>query len=384
MSNQPVLLMTARDPATAYAFLNLFKRQTLYSKFRVIVVAQSPAYEILYNSNELIDRKLQKFPVYSRLEIALMECRELIDKYSVELILTGISGPDCGIDEAVLSIAQDRNIPRYALQSYWGDLNLRLSGRPETIFVIDEEAAELTINRSSCKTVIVGSLKHQKYSQTDISKLRKEFRSYAGLDKNEVLIGFFGQPLDFITGYCETVTGLANELSELNEEFKLLYRPHPKETAQLREWTLRIFEKSGLEVILDKNEEVEAALCACDVVLSAFSTCGYDAQQLNRVSEIPLNVTVYLFFNGELKNWFREYTKLKDIPLVNSGLAFQVNSVDEINNVINKALKSEIKHEIWKNIHNTILDSKYATEKIINTIYDDWLIMENKKFYKNS
>jgi len=378
IGNQPVLLMTARDPATAYAFLNLLQKKTLKSKFRVIVVAQSPAFEILHKSNEVMVSDLKKFPAFAEPEIALTQCRELFDKYSVELILTGISGPDYGIDEAVLSIAQERNITRYALQSFWGDLNESLPGRPETIFVIDKEAAELTLKRSRCRTVIAGSLKHQEYCQLDILKLRRDYRLNIGLDKYEVLIGFYGQPLDDLPGYCETVTGVANELSELNEEFRLLYRPHPKETTQLRDWTIRIFEKSGVKIILDENEEVEAGLCACDVVLSAFSTCGYDAQQLNRVSACPLNVTVYLLFNRELKNWFRKYTKLENIPLVNKDLALQVISADEINDVIYQALKPEIKYAIWRNIRITLPDPEYASEHIINAIYNDWLRKENK------
>jgi hypothetical protein len=371
--------MTARDPASAYALLNLLQKEKLKNKFSLIVVAQSPAHEILKNFKDKMEREQHKFLVFEEPEMALDQCREILDKYPVDLVLTGISGPDFGVDEAVLSIAQERNIPRYALQSYWGDLNESLQGRPGTIFVIDEEAADQTNKRCQCRTVITGSLKHQEYCQLDILKLRRNYRLNVGLDKNELLIGFYGQPLDFMHGYCETITDAAKELSEFNEKYKLLYRPHPKETAQLREWTIKVFEKSGVEIILDTNEEVEIGLCACDVVLSAFSTCGYDAQQLNRVSTIPLNVTVYLFFNRELKNWFREYTKFENIPLVNSGLAFQVNSVDGINNVINKALRSEIKHEIWENIHNTLPNPKYASEKIINTIYEDWLILGSKK-----
>ena len=70
IGNQPVLLMTARDPATAYAFLNLLQKKTLKSKFRVIVVAQSPAFEILHKSNEVMVSDLKKFPAFAEPEIA--------------------------------------------------------------------------------------------------------------------------------------------------------------------------------------------------------------------------------------------------------------------------------------------------------------------------
>lgn len=378
-----MLLLTARDPATAYSYLNLLPAARLENRFSLKIVAQSPALEILQNSDEKIDSDLHGFPGIPSQDSALDMAREIVDEFSPDLVLTGISGPDYGIDEAVLSIAQERGLPRYALQSYWGDLNASLPGRPDTIFVIDEEAANLTIDRIECRTAVVGSLKHEGYGQLDVSKLRRDFRLHAGLLCDEALVGFYGQPLEHIDGYFETIIRTAEELAEFDVKFKLLYRPHPKESIGLRKRTIEAFKRAGLDVILDSEATVEPGLSGCDLVLSAFSTCGFDAQQLNRVSPVPLNITVYLLFSPQLASWFHEYTKLQSVPMVDKDMAYQVGIVEEINNVLRQALNQDAKYAVWQGIQETLPDPRYVSRRVLNTMYDDWTFRGSSRVHES-
>jgi hypothetical protein len=381
MGSRPVLLLTARDPATAYAYLNLLPAARLENRFSLKIVAQSPALEILQNSGEKVESELHVYPEILGRDSALSGAREIIDKFSPDLILTGISGPGYGIDEAVLSIAQERGLPRYALQSYWGDLNESLPGRPDTIFVIDDEAASLTVDRIECRTAVVGSLKHEGYGQLDVSKLRGDFRLNVELEPDEALIGFYGQPLEHLEGYFETITRTAEELAEFDQKFKLLYRPHPKESVSLRERTIKVFQRTGLDLILDSEVTVEPGLSGCDLVLSAFSTCGFDAQQLNRVSPVPLNITVYLLFNRQLASWFEEYTKLQRVPTVDQGIAYQVGVVGEINSVLSQLLNLKVKSAVWQGIQETLLEPRRVSRRVLDTMFDDWMFRGSSRVH---
>jgi hypothetical protein len=149
----------------------------------------------------------------------------------------------------------------------------------------------------------------------------------------------------------------------------------------LRERTIKVFQRTGLDLILDSEVTVEPGLSGCDLVLSAFSTCGFDAQQLNRVSPVPLNITVYLLFNRQLASWFEEYTKLQRVPTVDQGIAYQVGVVGEINSVLSQLLNLKVKSAVWQGIQETLLEPRRVSRRVLDTMFDDWMFRGSSRVH---
>lgn len=93
---------------------------------------------------------------------------------------------------------------------------------------------------------------------------------------------------------------LARIIKGIEIKSRIVYRPHPKETEKNRYEILDLFQSRGLDVVVDENEDVFPSLCGVDIVMSAFSTCGYDAIYLNRWTPMPLNKTLFLTFDQHL------------------------------------------------------------------------------------
>ena len=364
-----ILLITARDPATALSICVLLKTLNNDKRFSVHIAAQNPAYEILLSN--IIDSKavLYEFLEFEDDGLMLEAAHELLVEVSADVILTGISGPGYGIDEAVLSVAPKSKCGPYALQSYWGDINENLSGRAQTYFVIDSFAAKLTNRRTRSCANIVGSLKHELYSDIDSKQLRENFRYSLCKNGKVNIIGFYGQPLEDINGYKETVTLFSQSISELESNTLIVYRPHQKESLALQKWTKEILKLSEKKVIMDNNEKIEPSLCGCDLVVSAFSTCCYDAQQLIKSSLSPLGVPIYLMFNPQLVRWYKKYTKLDALPMADYGMAVEITDSTTMAKTFNSLLAPESQRACWESIQNYFTGSMHVSENIVNTIY---------------
>ena len=154
--------------------------------------------------------------------------------------------------------------------------------------------------------------------------------------------------------------------------FFFVYRPHQKESQDLQKWTKENLRLSGKALVLDNNEEIEPGLCGCDLVVSAFSTCCYDAQQLIKSSLSPLGVPVYLMFNPNLINWYKTYTKLDNIPMTESGMAVEIIDSTTMTQTMSSILQYESQRACWESIRNNFPDSANVSKKIVNIIYKNY------------
>ena len=368
-SSPPEVLVSARDPATAHAVCALLQHAQTDGALRFSVLAQSPALEILQQA-ELAGR-LYPFPSLHDTEQLLAAARTALEQLRPEMILSGISGPDSGVDEALLAAGHEQGLPCYALQSFWGDVNDTLGTVAETFFVLDQQAARLTRQRYPVRTIPIGSLKHANYAAFDISGMRQQRRAELELQPEQPLIGFFGQPLGQLPGYLETLQHLALNLSSRPGSDTVLYRPHPKETETQRDKSLTILQHSGLKVELDSELQVERSLCACDLVVSAFSSCGLDALYLNALSPQPLNSVLYLLFNPELRSWYHRYTRLKELPPAAAGMALLCTDPDELASTLQHALQPRTRQQCREKSHQ-LSPPQQAAQKIIETLIADY------------
>ncbi len=369
ISPPPKVLISARDPATAHAVCALLQYAQTDYRLRFSVLAQSPALEILQQAESAF--RLHPFPSPSDTEQLLAAAGAALEKLKPEIILSGVSGPDSGVDEALLAAGRKLGLPCYALQNFWGDVNDTLGTVAETFFVLDQQAARLTRLRFPVRTVPIGSLKHTNYAAFDISGMRQQQRMKLKLQPEQPLIGIFGQPLGQLPGYLETLRHLARNLSYRPRSDTVLYRPHPKETKTQRDKSLTILQQSGLKVQLDSEAQVERSLCACDVVVSAFSSCGIDALYLNALSPQPLNSVLFLLFNPELRRWYHSYTRLKELPPVTAGMALLCTESNELALTLQNALQPQTRQQCWKKSRQ-LSPPQQAAREIIETLMADY------------
>ncbi|SFR59399.1 hypothetical protein [Thiomicrospira sp. ALE5] len=358
------LLITARDPATALSFQVLIPQLAANSDFDIQVLAQFPASELL-NAHHSI----RIFDAETSLESQINKLSEFCDTFQPDAVLTGISGPDAGVDEVALIWAERHGVPSYALQSYWGDINPLIDIFPNTVFVLDQLAVELTRKRyPAIDCIPVGSIKHNEFEGFDALASRHLLRP--GLvAEGQVLLGFYGQPLEDNPGYIKTLERLAEQLHVWSRPFKVMYRPHPKESKVLRRKTFALLEQAvGARVFFDPGLELKQSLSVCDLVVSAFSTCGFDALHLNKISPRAFSSSVYLWFEPELIEWWQSYNQLKNDPLLDTGMILCADNNTELLETFEKGIDPSFQKEVRLKALEYFPESNDGCKKIIETI----------------
>ncbi|MDG6777617.1 hypothetical protein QCB44_02745 [Thiomicrorhabdus sp. zzn3] len=362
------LLITARDPATAVSFQILIPQLIKHHGFEIKVLAQAPASDMLM----AVYPQLDEFFPQSSLELKQQKVKAVIDAFKPDAVLCGISGPDIGVDEATLKVAQDQGIESYALQSFWGDINQLSGAVPKHAFVLDDEAVRLTEQRyPQIRSIAIGSIKHADFKGYDVLKLRDQKRTGL-LKKDEILVSFYGQPILEVEGYFTTLEAMVRQLTKWSRPFKLMYRPHPKESQELFDKTWQLFSDAFSErLLLDQSADIVESLCMSDLVVSVFSTCGFDNLYLNEMSAQPFNSSVYLWFDPNMIEWWQRYSGLTEMPLISEGLLLSADTEDEILTVFDEGLNPDVQKRLWIKAKQHLPDPSLAVKTIIDTLLDD-------------
>lgn len=295
------LLISARDPGAAKCMIPIIRFALSQGKVVPKIFAQSPAFEYF---------KAEGFPVH---HIQCSSLKDIHDPAQVELfqeadrilaaespdaILTGLSGPGVGIDEA-LTFRGKKSL-KYSVQDSDGQVVLGFDQAAPTYFVANEWAAAKTERYPNVEPVVVGSLRHACYAKLSPRQLRISGRSLLPPFTEKVIVGFYGQPAWQWQGYAQTITKLVASLRRVMPESLIVYRPHPKESKDERDATLAMFATGGLKVVTDPNSDIETSLCVPDIVVSCYSLCGMDQIYLQRQSDIALGTVLYLLFEPDL------------------------------------------------------------------------------------
>ena len=370
------MLITARDPASANDIFTILPDLLNSKKFKVKIVAQNPAYTIIKN----------KFTNHFKSELLLVEFNvtinesidivsSIFDNFKPQFLLTGISGPvDYGVDEIALKTAYmydnaGYKINTFSIQSYWGDLNKNLGVLAETIFVLDKFAKRATLEKcNKCNVVVTGPLQVKKYSNLDIMHKRDTIRKKLNNDEVKI-IGFFGQPLFEYEWYKETIEKFFKALVGLHLPFRILYKPHPKETCESIRWTIKRIENIQNNFILVNKLDILDVLPATDLVVSLFSTAGYDLQNILAQSPIAFSTPMYLFHEQGCREWFKEYCQLDEIPMSHDDMALVVTQSSELPLVINQGLDKEVQFRCYQSIKNNLpFGDESAVDIVLDTI----------------
>ena len=331
------ILITAKDPASANDVSVVIDSLLLNKKYTFKILAQKPAYDILKNrflSEKKILSELIEFEknIYGNILLT-----KIFDDFSPDFLLTGISGPeyDFGIDEIALKKAHEyrtefHKIKTFSIQSWWGNLNQNLGVLAQTIFVIDNFAKKITLDRNeNINAVVTGPIQFMKYKSINIVNQRQKFRKQH-IKTDEKIIGFFSQPLFEFNWYKKTLISFFKSLDELNFPFKILYKPHPKETIESKNWTIKQIKYIQSDFILVDEGDALNILPSTDLVVSLFSTVGFDLQNLIAQSPVTFSAPIYLFYEKDCRKWFEADTTLKEIPMTYDSMALVVLEESEI------------------------------------------------------
>jgi len=365
------LLLSARDTGSVGHVQAILDEAAHHPWLDVIVYADGSALKELEKKYRSIGRFALSATDAPSADYAfrmVSEARRIIEIEKPDAVLVGVSHcNEAGLDEAFLAAAFDR--PRFAIQDFWGDVNLTLGTGAEMYFALDEVAVRLTASRHGMAAIACGSAKHQRYGSLNVGALRFSARNQLGIHSGRTVVGYFGQSLAHLSGYDSLLRTFARTVAAIGGDVSLIYRPHPRESdAKIARTLACFYEGGGIQAALVKEGVTESWLAASDVVVSCFSSCAYDAAFLNRFSSVPINSAIYLLFDESVAEYFRTVTGLDVPPPAELGLVTAVLDEQVLDGALRGAMSLERKKETWRLAQQHLPDPVNAARKTLEVI----------------
>lgn len=365
------ILVSARDTGAARHFAEIVPHLRSAPEISVQLVADQPAWAVL-DSASLAPLRFREpaieGPEFANAEALRSAARELLASARPDALLVGLSGPNVGLDEALL--AEAGAIPTYALQDYPGWIVTGFGVPARTYFVLDEIAASLTTRRlNNARIVVTGSAKHATYRNLDVAALRQTARMH--FDTTLPVIGFYGQPAWFLPGYARCIDTLAGAITLAAPACQVVYRPHPKEAAAEQDQVRRIFAAHGIELRQDPNETAEASLSAADLVITCFSSCGADHIHLQRQASLPIGTVLYLATEADIRQHHTIDTGVEYPPFATAGFALLSTSAATMADEIRRGIDPATARRLWPQIKSRLPSPVAAADVILSTIRAD-------------
>ncbi len=362
------VIISACDPAAALHLSEVAIAAKGHETIELVNIVQGPAIEIFKQ------RSLSFIPVdlprtcdqISRDAHNLKKAaRTHLEAIEPDYLLTGLSSPKSGgIDEALLF---ERHCPAYLFQDFWGEQNRFFGRGADKFLVLDDAAANISQNRHSIRSIVVGSPKHQRFVEINFEILRRNSgREYKDRSTKKI-IGFFGQSLHKVNGYNRTLEQFSKAISAI-PDIICLYRPHPLEASHERDRTISILTKYNTDMVVAKNQPVEETIAACDLTCSAYSNCLYDAAFINHLSPTPITVPVMLLFDEEIIEQYRTYVGTEDLPYRSSAIAQIASNPATLRSDLQLALTQSVKQKVWQSAKTALEPPDKAAMRILSCI----------------
>jgi len=342
IDQQARILFACRDPGEAGHILALLKAFRENSRFTVELVASGVAFNMLRDCGE----SPRLFPLEIQLDYLepagdftelITEARTLLEEVKPDAVFVSVSSLGVGVDEALLAACQ---VPSFAIQDFWGDINLGIGTPADVYFVLDEFAAQVSHSRWGVKTIPVGSPKHTRYQSLDVDLLRQETRSNLGVLAGRPVIGFFGQS-SRIPGHEKAFSDLATAVSNMENRPLFLLRDHGKFPDD-RHAHMKLLNGIGVAAVDVTNESTaETWLAACDVVVTCFSTCALDHAYLSAYAREPVGTVIYALCNPEILAFVSEMFGFPIFPTVEQGLGKVANDPASIAPLLEASLMQQ-------------------------------------------
>lgn len=372
MIADPRILVSASDAAAADVMI-VVAGALRNAQLEHRIVAGEPAYTRMRSAG--VDAHFFPHPRAGKSQMTshrtlISAANEIIEDYRPDAILVGLSGPDVGIDEALVAASQGK-VPSYAVQDFWGDVNESLSARPRVYFVVDEFASEITRRRTQAGVEVVGSVRYAGYDGLDVVGIRRAARAGLGVDDDVVVVGLFTQPLWHVDGYARQFEMLIESLRSLSRRCVLGIRRHPRDSAESVELLERHASRNRVPTVDMSALTIEAALSACDAVVSAFSSVATDVCYLQRAADGPLGVPLLLLLEPGVQSLFERQCGFDTHPLVQSGLAMEVRDAGDLPPIWSRVTDPETRRQIWLRC-GALPDSQCSADRIIKRLCNDW------------
>lgn len=264
------------------------------------------------------------------------------------------SQQDMSIDRIVIAAARLLDIPSFVVQDFWGDVWAE-DFRPDHYFVIDEQAALLTRERTSATVHVIGSPKHAQYRHIDFRYLRQKGRAALGLALDIPTIGYFGQDLLNLPGYRQVLRDIGDSIARMGR-VAVLYRPHPRETKTSCSQSLALLQESGIRPVVAKSLAIETTIATTDVVLSCFSTVGLDAAFMMCVNGAPSVSIICADYPDDVSDYWRPGTGLSTFPLVRDGIALSAHDRSSLEDALRTGLSPAEQERQAAACHGTFRD----------------------------
>lgn len=366
MNQKYRILFSARDPAAVGHTISLLKAFRNDDRFKVFLAASGAALAMLRQVGEA-PREISFLDKRDHVRIGenasplIKAASDLINEVNPDIVFTSISSFGVGIDEALLATAR---VPTFAMQDFWGDVNLGLKIPAKTYFVIDDHAEKLTVERWGVRAIAVGSPKHALYERINIPILRQNTRTALGVKDTTKVIGFFGQSPE-IPGHEAAFEDFIRALRLMQQNVLLLIREHPKFGVH-KESHIALAKRFGLDVVdVTDGPNVEPYLSACDLVVTCFSLCGLDHAYLSAYSSVPLGSALFLLSNEGIRRFALDVCGSIHFPTVKKGMGQIAESPSDILEKIKQALSNEHVRSYFE--ASKLLHRENPSETIIKT-----------------
>ena len=373
-SRPPRLLLSARDPGAAESIAPVARLALASPALHTVLAAQSPALE-MFQALGLPVRAIDCEPLPDLDDPAradlLAEADQLLAEVRPDAVITGLSGPGIGIDEALSSRA--RHLWLYSVQDCEGLVVPGFDGPAPGYFVANDWAARVTRRHPGVAPIVVGSLKHGHYADLAPEQLRKQGRTL--LPPASPVIGFFGQVAWRWPGYERSLRRFAQAVPRAAPGALVVYRPHPKESLAERQKTVRLFAEAfagtACALVTDGNRAVEVSLSVPDLTVSCFSVCGIDQLYLSRQSRAPLGGVLFLLFEPDLAQAFHDDCG-RPLPWqVEEGLAAVARDARTLEDRLAEALADARSGRSWQRIQQQMAPIRGGADRVLARVLAD-------------
>lgn len=242
-------------------------------------------------------------------------CEAELESFRPTAVIGGLSGPDLGIDEALVAAAGPQNC--ISVQDWPGWVVRGAAGPAGCYLVASERAAKMTLDQGVGRAVLVGSLGRSAAFETP--------------PPSEHISGetlFLGAPLHQLGGYGRTLLAFAAAMQLRGKAWR--YRPHPRESVTEVKTLAGLLRSAGHEFHLTGSGSVFEELAEADLVVSCFSSALDDRLILGaRVGFAPAAV-LYLLHEPDVLRFYLENAAGQRPQAVQAGLAIATAPGDDV------------------------------------------------------
>ncbi len=345
------IIFSARDVAAAYSIKNLISFFSKKKNYEIFLITTHPASKIFQTSKLNFEHKIIRDTISKKKLFNFLE--KYLKKIKPSFVISGLSGFNKGIDEALIFFARKNNIISFSYQDFHGDVNEGYGKFPNYYLVTDKLASKLTFQRTKTKSFELGYLN---YKEIPYDYVPKKIKS-----QKKIL--FCGQTLSFLKGYQRTIVITLNILKKILDNFIFIYRPHPNEKrSNLRKLSVKLKEQN-VNFIFSFRRDLYKDLLDCDYVLSCYSSSILDLSYLRYKIGRKISSSISLMFDQEIKRYYKRTTNLKFNPFVKKGITKEITKKKNLQAILHNMVKNRFGENQFKNSKKIFKHSVKFCEK---------------------